>query len=87
LRMPDRSLLTVGVNAMGLKFLGDAGFSFAEPFPTSLKAACFQLEGTSPWDKMHNGICSMGGGADAGRDLLMATISSSMEIRLKFIAC
>ena len=71
---------------MSLTFLGDAGFSFAQPFLTSLKAACFQLEGTSPWDKMHNGIWSMGEGADAGRDLLMATISS-LEIRLKSIAC
>ena len=37
--------------------------------------------------KTKYGIWSMGEGADDGRDLLMATISSSMERRLKSIAC
>ena len=50
--IPERSLLTAGVKAIGLKFLGQRGSSVAALFPISLKTATFQLDGMPPSVRM-----------------------------------
>jgi len=49
--MEENSLLVDGVRAIGLKFDGSAGFSFADPLAMSLIAAIFQSSGTEAVDQ------------------------------------